>query len=390
VKISIRILLYCDLMQMASAFLMKKSWSLVLQNVIAIRAIKRRVWVPLIRKKMMQKQVHPVVSVILGRAESNSRPAHRDDSCKVGLAIEGGGMRGVVSAGMVTAIEYSGLTKVFDAVYGSSAGSMNGAYFIAGQARYGATVYFENINNNRFIDTSFATLKLLAANKPIMNLHFLLDKVMTEEKVLNWQAVINSPIRLNVLSSCLDLRRTVIFNNFQSREELFRAFHASASMPLVAGLPVVIDGSRYWDGSFYESIPVKAAVKDGCTHVLVLRTRPDGMLRGKPSLTEKYIMARRIDKLQKGLGDDFLRRSEQYASVIRQIEEAESEPENAPFIYSIKLPKGASMIKQTETRKSELIRAAREGLKTALTVFFDKERFGSVTEALFPFSDKES
>lgn len=52
---------------------------------------------------------------------------------KVGLAIEGGGMRGCVSAGMIAAVSTLGLMDTFDAVYGSSAGSLVGAYAIAGQ-----------------------------------------------------------------------------------------------------------------------------------------------------------------------------------------------------------------------------------------------------------------
>lgn len=42
-------------------------------------------------------------------------------------------MRGCVSAGMIAAIYNLGLMDTFDAVYGSSAGSLVGAYAIAGQ-----------------------------------------------------------------------------------------------------------------------------------------------------------------------------------------------------------------------------------------------------------------
>lgn len=61
-------------------------------------------------------------------AVSFSRPP-----TQVGLAIEGGGMRGCVSAGMIAAVSTLGLMDTFDAVYGSSAGSLVGAYAIAGQ-----------------------------------------------------------------------------------------------------------------------------------------------------------------------------------------------------------------------------------------------------------------
>lgn len=42
-------------------------------------------------------------------------------------------MRGCVSAGMIASVVTLGLMDTFDAVYGSSAGSLVGAYAIAGQ-----------------------------------------------------------------------------------------------------------------------------------------------------------------------------------------------------------------------------------------------------------------
>ena len=42
----------------------------------------------------------PVLDVVLRRAACGSTPGRRADGHVVSLAIEGGGMRGVVSAGM--------------------------------------------------------------------------------------------------------------------------------------------------------------------------------------------------------------------------------------------------------------------------------------------------
>ncbi len=59
------------------------------------------------------------------------------DPHRVALVLEGGGMRGVVSAGMTAALERLGLTPCFDLVVGASAGAINGAAFLAGAARAG-------------------------------------------------------------------------------------------------------------------------------------------------------------------------------------------------------------------------------------------------------------
>ena len=71
--------------------------------------------------------MHEVLRLVQERARSGSRPGHRDDQYRIALSIEGGGMRGTVSAGMALALHESGLVSAFDAVYGSSAGAITRA-----------------------------------------------------------------------------------------------------------------------------------------------------------------------------------------------------------------------------------------------------------------------
>ena len=47
-------------------------------------------------------------------------------------------------------------------------------------------------------------------------------------------------------------------------------------MPLLCGPPVRINGCRLYDGGLLSPLPVELAAADGATHILVLRTRPDG------------------------------------------------------------------------------------------------------------------
>src|SRR6476620_3724661 len=125
-----------------------------------------------------------MIELLKARAARGSRAPHHDGAV-IALAIEGGAMRGVVSAGMVAALETLGLTNAFDAVYGSSAGAINGAYFLAGQARLGTRIYFEDINNARFID-----LRRALAGRPIVDLGYLLDEVAVRRKPLDTAAVL--------------------------------------------------------------------------------------------------------------------------------------------------------------------------------------------------------
>jgi hypothetical protein len=76
-------------------------------------------------------QNHEVLKLMSQRFHSHSSPGNRTDNSTLALAMEGGGMRGCVSAGMAAAIASLGLTDTIDSIYGSSAGSVIGAYMVS-------------------------------------------------------------------------------------------------------------------------------------------------------------------------------------------------------------------------------------------------------------------
>src|SRR6476620_9162779 len=90
---------------------------------------------------------HPVLEVLLERQRQGSKPGARTDGLRVGLVVEGGAMRTVVSSGMASALEQLGLRDSFDTVYGASAGAAVGAYFVAGNVRQGTAIFFEHANS---------------------------------------------------------------------------------------------------------------------------------------------------------------------------------------------------------------------------------------------------
>jgi predicted patatin/cPLA2 family phospholipase len=218
---------------------------------------------------------HPVVDLIRRRVVDGSVAGARDDPHILALTVEGGGMRGVASAGMVLALEQLGMTAAFDRVYGSSAGSMMGAYFVAGQATLGASMYYQDLANRRFISRRrFLSL----GRRPVLDLDFLIDEVIESVKPLDYGAVIESPIELHVLATSLRSGAVLDITDFRRREELREAMRASARLPGLAGPPVWIDGQPCYDGGLTDSLAYTAALKGGASHVLALRSRPPGAL----------------------------------------------------------------------------------------------------------------
>ena len=308
-------------------------------------------------------RAHPVVTLAESRLARGSLPGQRTDGFKLCLAIEGGGMRGVVSAGMVTALEHLGLRDLFDAVYGTSAGAINGAYFLSGQAAYGTTIYYENVNNSRFI----ARRRIISPGR-VMSLEFLLDQVMAHEKILDWQAVLGSPIPLKVVVTSMDRRRAEVLEGFLSREELWESLRASSRVPVIAGPPVVIGDARYIDGTVYAAIPLDLAVADLCTHVLVLQSRPGDLKRQARGPLRRWVVRRYLRKFDPELAKEYGKGPAAYHDALEAIRFGSVSGNGPPYVLGVS-PESEQRLAPFEKNRDRLIGGARDGFDALVRIF---------------------
>lgn len=269
-------------------------------------------------------------------------------------------MRGVVSAGMVAALEELGLTSAFDAVYGSSAGAINGAYFLAGQAAFGATVYSEDINNRHFID-----FRRPLGGRPIVDLDFLIDEVATHIKTLAVDRVLSSPTPLHVLATDVEAATATVFSAFPDRAALLRALKAGARMPIIAGDPVTIGDRRYLDASLTEPIPAAAAEAAGFSHLLVLLTRPDGLERQLSWFDRLYVVPR-LRALSPELARRYAGRFGPYAATLQQLRDRRG-PAGQAMAVAIR-PEGPPVSK-LERRTAVLEAGAARGRQAIQALF---------------------
>lgn len=71
----------------------------------------------------------------------------KDKNDNIVLYLGGGAMSGVFGAGLVSRLQELDIYNRIDTVYGASAGAMNGAYFLSGQAKLGSTAYYEDLTS---------------------------------------------------------------------------------------------------------------------------------------------------------------------------------------------------------------------------------------------------
>jgi len=327
------------------------------------------------------QSAHPVMKLIADRARSRSEPFHRQDKFKLGLVVEGGAMRGVVSAGMLAGLESLGLLGVFDAVYGASAGAFNGAYFLAGQAAYGTSIYYENLNTR-----NFANLWRVFWEKPIVSLDYVLEKVLGQEKPLNWQAVLNSPIPLKVAVSSVGQLKARLLQGFTDREELFTALRASSEMPILTGGPIEFKDDRFLDAGLFQGIPIYTALEDDCSHVLVLLTRPYGARRKSLNFWDQQVGARIMERWKKGLGRSYLKMPKMYNETLSFLEMMEKSLEKRPYVFSVSLSRNDPLIGRLEKDPARLRKAAEDGKMAVFLALEEKCGFarGSKDFGSFP------
>jgi predicted patatin/cPLA2 family phospholipase len=216
--------------------------------------------------------VHDVLRVIEGRARSGSRPGHRDDGLRIALSIEGGGMRGTVSAGMALALYERGLLPAFDAVYGSSAGAISGAWLVSSDPE-GLRGWADPDYARSLIRWS-APLHRRPRRRPVVDVETLIEVLYQTEFPMDFASILTSPIEYHPLATdtatgeSTDLRPLIT-----DAAELRLALRASASLPFLAGPPIELHDRRFYDAGVAESIPFRTPLAQGATHILVLRSR---------------------------------------------------------------------------------------------------------------------
>jgi len=274
-------------------------------------------------------------------------------------------MRGVVTAGMVTGLEALGLREVFDAIYGASGGASNGAYFLAGQAAYGTSIYYSHINGPDFIDISRPL-----RGRPIVDLDFLFQEVVTRRVTLDWEAVVNSPIALKVIAASVDDEDALIIEEFGSQDDLLRSLQASAQIPLLAGRePIQHRGRRLWDAGIVDAFAINGALADGCTHVLVLRSRPSGLRRRGLNLIERRLIAPHIGRKSPRLAQRFRMRFQPEANGLIEVERSTERPDEPPHLFALMVPRTAPNISRMETKRARLIAGATAGINSVIGTF---------------------
>lgn len=195
---------------------------------------------------------------------------------KIGLVLEGGGHRGIYTAGVLDTFAQNKIS--FDGVMGVSAGCVHGASFLSGQIgrsiRY-TTKYCDNSNymgigslitTGNFFNEKFCYYDLPETLDPFDNDTF--DKNQTQ-----------------FFAVCTDVKTgSAIYHECETlKGEKIKWLQASASMPLVSKI-IKIEDNLLLDGGIADSIPIKKMQELGFEKNIVILTQEAGYRKNPNSL----------------------------------------------------------------------------------------------------------
>jgi predicted patatin/cPLA2 family phospholipase len=281
------------------------------------------------------------------------------------LAIEGGGMRGVVTAAMIAVLFDKQLEGAFDAVYAYSSGAMNAAYFLAKQVWYGLSIYY-----NELLGSKFYSQWRFFQGRPMLSLDYVMNEVLEILKPLDYAAVLSSPIALHIAASSITEGKTKVFHHFQTREELKQALKATICLPIAAGRPVSINNEQFIDGGVLLAHPILTALEDQCTHIVVIRNRK------RPSFpwinkAAEQIMAQYLQRYSHDMGHSYLDTLKQYDQLRQELPEKSLKRQGPPYILDVPCPDDDQPVTRFTQNRGILLQGLESGYRAMLEALGD-------------------
>lgn len=193
---------------------------------------------------------------------------------KTGLVLEGGGVRGIYTAGVLDVFLEHSIT--FDGVIGVSAGAIHGCSYLSGQHGRSIRYYSKYCSDPRFM-----SLSSLLKTGDLVGEDFCYHEIPEKLDVYDNAAFMANGVPFYAVCSNVETGKP----EYLQMTDMFRdidILRASASMPYVSRI-VELGGKKYLDGGSTDSIPVDAFRQMGYERNVVVLTR-DLSYRKKPEL----------------------------------------------------------------------------------------------------------
>lgn len=275
---------------------------------------------------------------------------------RTGLVLEGGGMRGIFTIGVLDNFMDRGIK--FPYIIGVSAGACNALSYISGQR--GRAKY---TNTELLAERKYIGFKYLLTKRNIMDFDLLFHELPEKIYPYDYDALARSSERFEVVTTSCITGKACYLQEKNDPKRVIDLVKASSSLPFVCPISYV-DGEPMLDGGIADSIPIERALSQGFDNNLVVLTRNIGYRKpSKPTkvpffLYRKYPNAKKAIRLRNSI----------YNKEIELVEQMEKEGSVA-VLRPIKPIEVGRMERNTD----KILALYNEGYDLAAQIEFEKE-----------------
>ena len=229
------------------------------------------------------------------------------------LVLEGGGLRGVFTCGVLDCFMDHGVHFPF--IVGTSAGACNGLSYMSGQRGRAKSSNIDLMEQYHYVG-----FKYLLTQGCIMDYKLLFEDFPEKIIPYNYDAYFSNPTRFVMVTTNCITGKAEYLEEKSSPERVMSIVRASSSLPFVTKITYV-DGVPMLDGGIVDSIPVKYALEQGYDNIVVILTRNKGYRKKESKMRAAKAFYRKYPNLQKAL----LERNAVYNQTMDLIEGLEEE-----------------------------------------------------------------
>lgn len=185
-----------------------------------------------------------------------------------GLVLEGGGMRGVFTCGVLDAFMRHGLS--FNYIVAVSAGACNGLSYMSHQPGRAKASNIDYLEKYKYIG-----IRYLLTQGSLFDQKLLYDVLPQKLLPFDFDAYFNNPAEFEIVTTNCLTGKACYLSEKHDRQRLLDIVRASSSLPFVSKM-VCVDGTPMLDGGIIDSIPIIHSIERGHTSNVVILTRPIG------------------------------------------------------------------------------------------------------------------
>lgn len=268
-----------------------------------------------------------------------------------GLVLEGGGMRGVFTCGVLDWFMDNGVRFPF--AVGVSAGACNGLSYMSGQRGRAKASNIDLMAKHKYVG-----LRYLLTQGCIMDFKLLFEDFPERIIPYDYPAYFSNPDRFVMVTTNCITGKAEYLEDKESQVRVMDIVRASSSLPYVTKITMV-DGVPMLDGGIADSIPVEYAMSQGYDRLVVVLTRNKGYRKSLKKPLAAKLFYRRYPHLQKALRE----RNAVYNKAMETVEALEEAGR-----ISVIRPQAPIKVTRMEKDPQKLLELYEEGYRLAADV----------------------